>query len=185
MRMTPPSIQHMLKKIYTRQFVISASLAFGVATAGAQTHTQSGVYKSIEIVNKFILDGKCSDAESVARGTIRPPLLHTILGLNELDCKKNRRAAVNLLTMAASEGESVAIETLSALGAPIPRVSKIMPDNVITERVDNIASPPPHSMSSLPQPKARVLVVPAPVLVVPLYNPNACIQDGGTIFCKR
>jgi hypothetical protein len=144
----------------------------------------SGATSLVEI-NRLISAGKCGDAEATARLSVRPPLLHTILGLVELDCRKNRQAAVNLLALAAVERESVAIETLNSLGIPVPPPSRLADPRAWGSEPDPILPPPPHTMSPLPQPKTRVIVLPPPVIVVPSVNPNACIQDGGNVFCRR
>jgi hypothetical protein len=134
-------------------------------------------------INQFIGAGRCGEAEALARNTVRPPLLHTILGLVELDCRKNRQAAINFLKLAAEQRETVAIETLNTLGVQVTATSRYDVPSVRSVDPDPALPPPPHTMSPLPQPRQRVIVVPPPIVVVP--NPNACIQDGGTIYCRR
>lgn len=141
---------------------------------------------ALEEVNRLILAGKCSEAESKARLNVQPPVLDTILGLNELDCRGNKPAAINLLKIAAASGETVAIETLATLGVSVypPHPRPMQPPHRTTEEAP--APPPPHIMSPMPQPKTRLIIVPPqPVIIIQPRNPNACIQDGGTIYCRR
>ena len=138
---------------------------------------------SLAHINQLISEGQCGEADGLARATVRPPLLHTILGLVELDCRKNRQAAVNLLALAAEQRESVAIETLNSLGIQVSSATRPSETTSIGRNSDYAAPPPPHTLSPLPQPRQRIVVVPPPLIIVP--NPNACIQDGGSVYCRR
>jgi hypothetical protein len=138
---------------------------------------------SLAHINQLISEGQCGEADGIARATVRPPLLHTVLGLVELDCRKNRQAAVNLLALAAEQRESVAIETLNSLGIQVSSATRPLEPSSIGRNSDYVAPPPPHTLSPLPQPRQRIVVVPPPVIIVP--NPNACIQDGGSVYCRR
>ncbi len=143
---------------------------------------------AIEQINKFITQGKCSDAEIYARSYIQRPIMLTALGIISVDCKRNKQEAINYFNLAAAENESVAIELLNSMG-----ISYNIPKTSITFSSDTlkiIQAPPPHTLSPAPSPRGNniILVQPqlaAPMMIQPSFNASACIQDGGDTYCPN
>jgi hypothetical protein len=143
---------------------------------------------AIEQINRFIVQGKCADAEIYARSYIQRPTMLTALGIISNDCRRNTTEAIGYFRLAAAENESVAIEFLNAMGVsytnPQPKNSHA------NESLQIIQSPPPHRLAPAPRPRETniILVQPqiaAPVIVSPMFNAAACIQDGGGTYCPN
>ena len=157
-----------------------------VAIFPAISHSQYS--PAIEKINNFILQGKCSDAEAYARSYIQRPVMLTALGIISNDCRRNSTEAIGYFRLAAAENESVAIEFLNAMGVSYtnPRLA----NSNTSEPTQIIQSPPPHRLAPAPRPREHniILVQPqvaAPVFVAPMFNPSACIQDGGGTYCPN
>ncbi len=142
---------------------------------------------SIEKINYYVALGKCADAEALTRTTISGPAMQTSLGIISLDCRKSSSQAVGYFQIAASQGETVAIEYLNSMGIPFASPRPRVMENFIPLPVQ---SPPPHVFSPAPQPKEINIIAIQPQVVFPpvIYqgsNMGACIQDGGPIFCPN
>lgn len=143
---------------------------------------------AIEQINKFIVQGKCSDAEVYARSYIQRPTMLTALGIISNDCRRNTTEAIGYFRLAAAENESVAIEFLNAMGVSYTNSKPI--NSYPNESQQIIQSPPPHRLAPAPRPRETniILVQPqiaTPVIVAPMFNASACIQDGGGTYCPN
>ena len=138
---------------------------------------------NIDEVNRLIRIHDCAGAEAYARSNFQRPMLHTIFGMIYLDCKQNRKAAVDYFRMAARDNESTAIEMLVSIGESTSefRRSSAYQSPQQDEVAMPIENPPPHVFTPPPQPSQRRQ--PQVIIVQPLSNPSACIQDGGSTFC--
>lgn len=143
---------------------------------------------AIEQINALIVQGKCSDAEVYARSYIQRPTMLTALGIISSDCRRNTSEAISYFRLAAAENETVAIELLNAMG--VNYTNSQPPNSYANETPQVIQSPPPHRLAPAPRPREAniILIQPqiaAPVIGVPIFNPSACIQDGGGTYCPN
>ena len=143
---------------------------------------------AIEQINKFIVQGKCSDAEVYARSYIQRPTMLTALGIISNDCRRNKTEAIGYFRLAAAENESVAIEFLNSMG--INYTNPQPPNNYLIEAPQIIQSPPPHRLAPAPRPREVNIImvqpqIAVPIIVGPAFNASACIQDGGGTYCPN
>ena len=170
--------------------VLAISCFVGFANA------QSTSVRHIDEVNRLIGAQDCVGAEVYARGNFQRPMLHTIFGMIQLDCKQNRKAAVEYLKMAARDNESIALEMLMGIGESISEVRR---DSTVQSnqqqdyyQPQEIPLPPAHTFSRLVQPSRPALRPPPATVIIqqpgtgfidPFPNANKCIRDGGSIAC--
>jgi hypothetical protein len=108
-------------------------------------------------------------------------MIYTVLGFIQLECKKNKKSAVDYFTISARENESLAIEKLISLGEALPALNRNSSNPSVY--ATPLPAPPPMPAIIQPQPP-RIIILPQ-VQVQPMVNPNACIQDGGGVFCPN
>ncbi len=147
------------------------------------THSHAQGIGSIDEVNHLIRIRDCAGAEVYARNNFQRPLLHTIFGMIYLDCRQNRKTAVDYFRIAARENESTAIEMLMSIGENTTEFGnnttyRSPPPDYMAPQIEN---PPAHIFTPPPQPHQRRQ--PQVIIIHPLPNPAACIQDGGSTFC--
>lgn len=165
-------------KIAFRRHLIFVGQLFLATVCAAQT----GSFRHLDEANRLISIGDCSGAEAYARANVQRPIVYTVLGMVQLDCRRNKKAAIQYLRTAALENESLATEMLLELGEKPPdhKGTATTPTN----REYSMPQPPPYVSPTLPQREQQ----PQQVIVqqpLPMLNPNACIQDGGSIFCPN
>jgi hypothetical protein len=146
-----------------------------------QLMAQDGSAKAYDEVSRKIGTGDCGGAEATARANFQAPMIYTVLGFIQLECKKNKKSAVDYFTISARENESLAIEKLISLGEAPPPLSRNSQNPSVY--ATPLPAPPPMPAIIQPQPP-RIIILPQ-VQVQPMMNPNACIQDGGPIFCPN
>lgn len=151
---------------------------------------QGSIIGSIEEANRLISIGDCAGVEAYARSNFQRPLSYTIFGMSQLDCRHDRKTAIQYFKMAARDGDSIAIEMLVQIGentSEFQRNQRPSPTMIPNDNISqDVEPPPPHEFSRLPQPRQRYappqLIIVQP-LIQPMYNPAACIQDGGATYC--
>ena len=75
-----------------------------------------------EIVNN-VNSGQCDKAESSARTNfVNDTTVYLLLGLNEVYCKKNKRAGIEYFKIGARQGDAIAADMLIKLGETPPDV---------------------------------------------------------------
>jgi len=141
---------------------------------------------STDELNRLITVKDCAGAEVYARNNFQRPLSYTLIGLVQLDCRGDKRVAADYFKTAALENETIAVEMLLKIGESLPTQNRSSSNTVTTTQIIQspqiIQGPPSHTMSTLPQPRQR----PTQVIIIapqPIFNPSACIQDGGGTFC--
>jgi hypothetical protein len=141
---------------------------------------------STDELNRLITIKDCAGAEVYARNNFQRPLSYTLIGLVQLDCRGDKRVAADYFKTAALENETIAVEMLLKIGEPLPTQNRSSSNTVTTTQIIQspqiIQGPPSHTMSTLPQPRQR----PTQVIIIapqPIFNPSACIQDGGGTYC--
>ena len=137
-------------------------------------------------LNRLITVKDCAGAEVYARNNFQRPLSYTLIGLVQLDCRGDKRVAADYFKTAALENETIAVEMLLKIGESLPTQNRSSSNTVTTTQIIQspqiIQGPPSHTMSTLPQPRQR----PTQVIIIapqPIFNPSACIQDGGGTYC--
>jgi hypothetical protein len=153
-------------------------------------HSQTNVF-FIDEVNKLIAKKDCGNADAYARNYFQSPLIYTILGMIQLDCKNNQKSAVEYFKMAARENETIALEMLIRVGDTSPETTSLLAKKNTRSFEEQLPpvmpqGPPPHILSTLPPPRQRIqtIIVPVPLQPPPMmFNPSACIQDGGGTYC--
>jgi len=141
---------------------------------------------STDELNRLITVKDCAGAEVYARNNFQRPLSYTLIGLVQLDCRGDKRVAADYFKTAALENETIAVEMLLKIGESLPAQNRPSSNTVTTTQIIQspqiIQGPPSHTMSTLPQPRQR----PTQVIIIapqPIFNPSACIQDGGGTYC--
>ena len=143
---------------------------------------QTGSSNLYDEVSRKIGLGDCSGADAIARSSFQEPMIYTVLGIIQLDCRKNKKGAIDYFMLSARQNESLAIDKMISLGEKLPSLNQ-------ESRTKNIIINPP-----LPTPPPMPTIIQtAPVKIFitpqnnfqPISNPNACIQDGGPIFCPN
>jgi hypothetical protein len=141
---------------------------------------------STDELNRLITVKDCAGAEVYARNNFQRPLSYTLIGLVQLDCRGDKRVAADYFKTAALENETIAVEMLLKIGESLPTQNRSSSNTVTTTQIIQspqiIQGPPSHTMSTLPQPRQR----PTQVIIIapqPIFNPSACIQDGGGTYC--
>ena len=153
--------------------------------------SQTIAFSGIEEVSRLISNRDCVSAEAYGRRNFQRPMLYTVLGMIQLDCKGEKKSALEYFKLAARENEFVAIEMLVKLGENASDISRVVPEQpaqAIESPPMGVVLPPAHTLSRMPTQRSRpqpvIIVRPQPqYLIVPIIN--ACIQDGGPIFCPR
>ena len=145
----------------------------------------------IEEVSRLIGNRECVSAEAYGRRNFQRPMLYTVLGMIQLDCKNDKKSAIEFFKLAARENEFVALEMLIKLGENASDIGRVVIEQA-PQLVENppmaIALPPEHTLSRMPAQRLRpqpVIIVRPQTQYVIVPNINACIQDGGPIFCPR
>ena len=146
-----------------------------------QLMAQDGSAKAYDEVSRKIGTGDCAGAEATARANFQAPMIYTVLGFIQLECKKNKKSAIDYFTISARENESLAIEKLISLGETPPPLNR----NSRSPSVYATPLPAPPPMPAIIQPQPPRIIILPQVQVQPMMNPNACIQDGGPIFCPN
>lgn len=155
---------------------------FLIVVCGITPAAQDDQFRHFDEVSIKIGRGDCSGADAYARGNIRPPILYTVQGLVQLDCRRNQRAAVEYFRLAARENEVLAIDKLISLGEAVPE-----PVRNSTER-QTLTSPPLPSPPPMPQqaqqlqPQKIIIQMQEQQQFQPL---NVCMQDGGSLYCPN
>jgi len=147
----------------------------------SQLMAQDGSAKAYDEVSRKIGTGDCAGAETTARTNFHAPMIYTVLGFIQLECKKNKKSAIEYFTISARENESLAIEKLIGLGEAQPPLNR----NSRSPSVYATPLPTPPPMPAIIQPQPPRIIILPQVQVQPMMNPNACIQDGGPIFCPN
>jgi hypothetical protein len=146
-----------------------------------QLMAQVGRPNSFDEVSRRIGAGDCNGADLLARSSFQDPMLYTVLGIIQLDCRKNKKGAVDYFMISARQNESLAIDRLILLGEAPPQPKL----GILSSAADLVPLPaPPPMPSSIQAPPMTILISPQ-VQVQPMMNLNACIQDGGPIFCPN
>jgi hypothetical protein len=117
-----------------------------------------------ELVEKKDCDGAERYAQNMAADDGKR---YSALGGIELQCRRNRVAAIKYFKLGAINGDKHSISALIRLGEEVPEPPKV----IYKDRV--IESPPPTQPQEIIIQQQR------------MSNPNACIQDGGPIFCPN
>ena len=147
----------------------------------SQLMAQEGSAKAYDEVSRKIGAGDCSGAETIARSNLLEPMLYTVLGFIQLDCRKNKKSAITYFMISAKQNESLAIDKLIDLGEIPPIVSQGLRPTAIVPAP--LPAPPP--MPTIIQGPPTTIYVTPQIQVQPMNNLNACIQDGGPIFCPN
>lgn len=166
-------------KIAVRRYLIFVGQLFLASVCAAQ----AGSFRHLDEANRLISIGDCSGAETYARANVQRPIVYTVLGMVQLDCRRNKRAAIQYLKTAALEDESLAREMLIELGE-IPPDRKTATSAPPTAREYSLPQPPPY-VSPAQQQQREQQTQQVIIQQQPMLNPNACIQDGGSIFCPN
>lgn len=119
-------------------------------------------------MRNFISQNQCHEAEAYANRNFREDYLDWMLGNIALSCRKNRRAAIEYYKAGAranSQYSNLSVRALIELGET--------PPTPIIKYVTNPAQPAVQQQIIIQQPQQQIM------------NPNACIQDGGPIFCPK
>ena len=150
------------------------------------SYAQSALIGNIDEANRLISIHDCAGAEVYARNNFPRPMVHTIFGMIQLDCRHDRKTAVEYLKMAARDNETIAIEMLMRIGENTSEFSRVNPDQSMQSQGDAstlaLPLPPPHTFSTLPRPRPRPQP-PQLIIIQQAFNPAACIQDGGGTYC--
>ena len=143
---------------------------------------------SIDEANRLIHNGDCAGVEAYARANFSRPLTYTIFGMSQLDCRHNKKIAIEYFKMAARDGDSVAIEMLVQIGentsefrsSQRPSAPSTGPEYIFEE----VSPPPPHEFSKLPLPRQRFPLPPV-IIVRPLFNSSPCMDDANARTCNQ
>ncbi|WP_146185796.1 hypothetical protein [Limnohabitans sp. 2KL-1] len=122
-----------------------------------------------QVVWKHILDGNCTSAESYAMQNYTGEYLYWWYGTIQQHCRKNRSKAIEYFKAGAranSEYSNLSVKALIELGEKPPEPTT----RYITVPVQR-----------QPQPQPQQIIIQQQ----PMNNPNACIQDGGGIYCPN
>jgi hypothetical protein len=125
-----------------------------------------------QIVWKQILDGNCGSAESIAMQNFSGEYLNWWYGTIQLHCKKDRRKAIEFFRAGAranGQFSDLSVKALIELGEKPP------------EPTTRYIAVPVRQPQPQPQPQPQQIIIQQQ----PMDNPNACIQDGGGIFCPN
>ena len=115
-------------------------------------------------VDALIAQDKCGQATNFAKKNFHGDYLNLMLGNIQLNCLGNKNIAIEHYKLAARGGSNAAAEALIRLGEKPPEQT--------TRYVTTPAS----------QPQQIIIQQQAPVM---MPNPNACMQDGGSLFCPK
>ena len=141
-------------------------------------------FGAIDEANRLIASGDCIGADIYARNNFQRPMVDTVLGMIQLDCKFDKKSAIEYFKVAARGKETIAVELLGSLGESTAEFN-IKNSGTVNRYLNDepnsaLPLPPSHLLSTLPQPRAR----PQPVIIIqPTFNAAACIQDGGGTYC--
>ena len=136
------------------------------ATYSGAAAAQNSSAGNIDAINQFILEGKCADAEIYARGNFQRPMFYTVLGMIFLDCRNNRKTAIDYLKLAAASNDSVAIEMLIRLGEDTSRYRAPAQRKPVED--EEYEKPPSHAFAPPPQPRPRPQAPPI-IIVTPRW----------------
>ncbi len=134
---------------------------------------QNDLFRHLEESQRLIRSGNCSGAEAYTRVNVPPPVMYTVLGDVQLDCRNNRVAAIEYFKIAARENETVATETLIKMGVTPPERRRVN-----AERATLFTLPPPLAQPQQPQ----QIIIQQPQQMPSL---GGCTQDGGILFCPN
>jgi hypothetical protein len=119
-----------------------------------------------KMMRGYITLGYCGDAEAYANRNFREEYLDWMLGNVALECRRDRQKAIQYYRAGARINQKfsdLSIRALIELGEKPPEPS-----------TRYISVPTPR-----PQPQQII------IQQQPMNNPNACIQDGGGIYCPN
>ncbi len=144
-------------------------------------YAQKSVFHHLDEANRLISKRDCSGAELYSRNNLQSPMIFTVLGMVQLDCRGNKREAVAYFKAAAKENEMLAIEQLMALGEIPPQPNSVNFD--IKAKDDPLPRPPPYISPKITQqkPESQQIIIQQPLPMIL----GACIQDGGGLFCPN
>lgn len=146
---------------------------------GLQSFTLASSSNAIDRVNEMIGKGECSKADTHARANLERPVVYTVLGFVSLDCRHDRKTAVEFFRLAARDNEDLAISMLIKMGEVPPE-----PIAENRERGRQYQQPPPIQPYQTITPQQQVIVQ-QPQQVHQVQNLGACTQDGGTLHCPN
>ena len=121
------------------------------------------------ILTEFLAKKDCNGAENYVKNMAadNEGQRYFFRGAVHLECRKNRKSAVEYFKLGAQNGDQNSIDILIKMGEKVPEQPKIV-------YRDRVISPPPPA-----QPQQII------IQQQPMMNPNACIQDGGGVFCPN
>ncbi len=138
------------------------------------------VYDYLDEINRKIESNDCAGAEIYTKSFVKPPVSYTALGLIYLDCFKNEKVGIEYLKIAAYQNETLAIEKLISLGEKPPKIDK-KTDYKINDREYQLP-PMPERSNSVSQ---QQVIIQHKQYLPSSNNLNACLQDGGALFCPN
>jgi hypothetical protein len=142
-----------------RFYILATSLLL-MGCAGVQANSAAS-----EEFFRLVESGDCQGAERIARNRFRGDVTYALIGINKMECEKDRKAGIEYLKMAARNGNSIATQLLIEIGETPPEPTR----RVIIQNNNQTQAAPPI-----------IIQQPAPV---PSFG--GCIQDGGTLFCPN
>lgn len=119
----------------------------------------------IDVVKEYVQRGDCVGAENYARQNVSGDLFYGLMGGIAMECRRDRRAAIEYFKMGARMGNAASAGFLIQLGETPPEPTR----QVIIQQ------------QPAPQPQ-QIIIQQAPIQ---MPNPAACIQDGGSTMCLR
>ena len=123
-------------------------------------------------VNTFINYRECGEAEAYAYKNFRGDYLHWTLGNIEINCKKNRKAAIEYYRAGArnnSEFSNLSVNALIRLGETPPEPTRQVIIQQQQQRPQQIIIQQPQQQQQEPMGTKM----------------NSCMQDGGSLYCPN
>jgi hypothetical protein len=152
-------------------------LLYLLLLVGNNAFGQTSLTQIFDQISSKIGTGNCTEAEVIARLNTAPPIQFTTLGLIQLECYKNKNAAIDFFVVAARMNESLAIEKLLTLGISPPQI-------IQKNQNTGVYLPPPPPMP-IPEQSTQRLIITPQYQAQPMLNPNSCMQDGGSLYCPN
>lgn len=160
------------------------ALCISVLLTPAWCLPQSRPIAVLDQIDSAINQKNCSAAVDLANTSLISPVRETALGFIYLDCYKIYKTAVVFFRSAAMAGDPISRNKLADLGVPITNSSPAPMLNKAENSRPLISAPPPYIMVEPPRVPQRVpIIISTPPVLMP--NPNACIQDGGSLYCPN
>lgn len=136
-------------------------LAIVVFLAGCATNNAH-----IDAASEYVRRGDCVGAENYARQNLSGGLLYGLMGGIAMECRRDRRAAIEYFKMGARMGNAASAGFLIQLGETPPEPTR----QVIIQQQ--------------PAPQPQQIIIQQGGDPNPFPNMNKCIKDGGTIMCR-